>query len=89
MAECFELPCGSNGALRLMASVREDAALERSLQCLRLSSKSGDISSSELADKLNTSNGAAYYGLNALLPKSFLKAENLKVVQKNQVIFIF
>lgn len=61
-----------------MASVRENVVLERSFQCMRLIQQKGDISSRELADRLNISNGAAYYVLNALIEKGFVKVENFK-----------
>ena len=61
-----------------MASVRELVALERSFQCLRLIHKHGDISTRELARHMQISNGAAYYVLNALIEKGYVKAENFK-----------
>ena len=61
-----------------MASVRELAALERSFQCMRLIHKNGDISTRELAARMKISNGAAYYVLNALIEKGYVKAENFK-----------
>jgi EPS-associated MarR family transcriptional regulator len=61
-----------------MASVRELVALERSFQCLRLIHKDGDISTRELATRMQISNGAAYYVLNALIEKGYVKAENFK-----------
>jgi EPS-associated MarR family transcriptional regulator len=73
-----ELPCGSSGNRYLMASNREDVALERTFQCMRLIHERGDISSRELADGLNVSNGAAYYVLKSLIEKGYVKAENFK-----------
>ena len=61
-----------------MASIREHVALERSFQCLRLIHKNGDISTRELATRMQISNGAAYYVLNALIEKGYVKAENFK-----------
>ena len=61
-----------------MASVREYVALERSFQCLRLIHKYGDISTRELAMRMQISNGAAYYVLNALIEKGYVKANNFK-----------
>lgn len=61
-----------------MASVREDVALERSFQCMRLIQQKGDISTRELAEHLKISNGAAYYVVNALIEKGYVKAENFK-----------
>ena len=61
-----------------MASVREYVALERSFQCLRLIHKYGDISTRELATRMQISNGTAYYILNALIEKGFVKANNFK-----------
>ncbi|WP_340300673.1 MarR family EPS-associated transcriptional regulator [Roseobacter sp. HKCCD5988] len=58
--------------------MREEIALERSFQCMRLIQQKGDISSRELADRLNISNGAAYYVLNALIEKGYVKVENFK-----------
>ena len=61
-----------------MASVRELVALERSFQCMRLIHQDGDISTRELAARMKISNGAAYYVLNALIEKGFVKANNFK-----------
>ena len=61
-----------------MASVRELVALERSLQCLRLIDKDSGISTRELATRMQISNGAAYYVLNALIAKGYVKVENFK-----------
>lgn len=61
-----------------MASMRKELALERSLQCMRLIGDKGDISTRELADRLSISNGAAYYVLNALIQKGYIKAVNFK-----------
>jgi EPS-associated MarR family transcriptional regulator len=61
-----------------MASVREHVALERYFQCLRLIHKCGDISTRELATRMQISNGAAYYVLNALIEKGYVKAEKFK-----------
>ncbi|MBF9053385.1 MarR family EPS-associated transcriptional regulator [Rhodobacterales bacterium LSUCC1028] len=61
-----------------MASVREHVALERSFQCLRLIHKYGDISTRELATRMQISNGAAYYVLHALIEKGYVKADNFK-----------
>ncbi len=59
-----------------MASVRKLVALERSFQCMRLIHQDGDISTRELAERMQISNGAAYYVLNALIEKGYVKAEN-------------
>lgn len=77
-ALCREPPCGSNGASDLVASIREILALERSFQCMRLIQEKGNVSSRELADRLNISNGSAYYILNALIAKGYVKVMNLK-----------
>lgn len=61
-----------------MASIRRDVALERSFQCLRLIHKYGDISTRELATRMQISNGSAYYVLNALIEKGYVKADNFK-----------
>ncbi len=61
-----------------MASVRELLALERSFQCMRLIHQDGDISTRDLAEHMQISNGAAYYVLNALIEKGYVKAENFK-----------
>ena len=61
-----------------MASIRELVALERSFQCLRLIHKDGNISTRELAARMQISNGGAYYVLNALIEKGYVKAENFK-----------
>ena len=61
-----------------MASVREHVALERAFQCLRLIHNHGNISTRELAARMQISNGAAYYVLNALIEKGYVKVENFK-----------
>ena len=61
-----------------MASVRELVALERSFQCMRLIHQDGHLSTRELATRMKISNGAAYYVLNALIEKGYVKAENFK-----------
>ena len=70
-----------------MASVRGDIARERLFQCMRLIQQQGDISSRELADRLNISNGAAYYILNALIDKGYVKVENFKNNKKKRSYF--
>jgi EPS-associated MarR family transcriptional regulator len=77
-ADFFELPCGSYGDCDLMASIREDVALERTFQCMRLIHERGDISTRELAERMKISNGAAYYVLSALIEKGYVKADNFK-----------
>ena len=61
-----------------MASIREDVVLERTFQCMRLIHERGDISTRELAARMKISNGAAYYVLNALIEKGYVKAETFK-----------
>ena len=61
-----------------MASIREEIVLERSLQCMRLIQQKRNISTRQLAKHLQISNGAAYYVLNALIEKGYVKAENFK-----------
>jgi len=78
VAGCFELLCGSCGACDLMASIREDIARERLFQCMRLIHQNNNISTRELAERLQISNGAAYYVLNALIKKGYVKAESFK-----------
>lgn len=70
-----------------MASVRELVALERSFQCMRLIHENGDISTRDLAKRMQISNGAAYYVLNALIEKGYVKAENFKSNQKKSGYF--
>ena len=70
-----------------MASIRKDIALERLFQSMRLIHQQGDISSRELADRLNISNGAAYYILNALIDKGYVKIENFKNNRKKSRYF--
>ncbi|WP_340261020.1 MarR family EPS-associated transcriptional regulator [Roseobacter sp. HKCCA0882] len=61
-----------------MASIREFVALERSFQCMRLIHENGNISTRELAARMQISNGAAYYVLEALIEKGYIKAENFR-----------
>ena len=76
MAKLFEPSCGSSGGRVLMASIREDVALERAFNFMRLIHEDGDISTRELAARMKISNGAAYYVLTALIEKGYVKAEN-------------
>ncbi len=78
VVKSFALPCGSNGDCDLVASIRDEVALERSFQCMRLIHRDGDISTRKLAERMNISNGAAYYVLKALIEKGYVKAENFK-----------
>ena len=78
MAKCFELRCGSSGDSGVVASIRDEAALERSFQCMRLIQQNGNISTRDLAERMKISNGAAYYVLNALIEKGYVKAKNFK-----------
>ncbi len=61
-----------------MASIREDIALERLFQTMRLIHQDSNISTRELAEHLQISNGAAYYVLSALIHNGYVKAENFK-----------
>ena len=61
-----------------MASVRKEVALERSFQCMRLIQRNGNISTRDLAKRMQISNGSAYYVLNALIEKGYVKAKNFK-----------
>lgn len=70
-----------------MASIREELALQRSFQCLRLIHQRGDISTRELASRLNVSNGAAYYILRSLIEKGYVKVENFKNNPKKSSYF--
>ena len=88
MAICFEPPCGSNGDGELVASIRDEVALERAFQCMRLIHQKGGLFLRELPDKLKISNGAAYYVLNALIAKGYVIADNFKNSSKKQAIFI-
>ena len=45
---------------------------------MRLIHEDGDISTRELAARMQISNGAAYYVLNALIEKGYVKAVNFK-----------
>ena len=45
---------------------------------MRLIYKGGNISTRELAERMKISNGGAYYVLNALIEKGYVKAENFK-----------
>ena len=78
MAKCFELRCGSSVDSEVVASIRDKAALERSFQCMRLIHQNGNISTRDLAERMQISNGAAYYVLNALIEKGYVKAKNFK-----------
>ena len=66
-----------------MASMREEFVLQRSFQCMRLIQQDSNTSTRALAERLQISNGAAYYLLNALIEKGYVKVENFKNNSKN------
>lgn len=78
MDKRFELPCGSYGDVALVASNRDQVALERTFRCLWLVDQDGNISTRELAKRMQVSNGAAYYVLSALIEKGYIKIEKFK-----------
>jgi EPS-associated MarR family transcriptional regulator len=48
------------------------------LRVMRLISENSEMSSRQIADKVNISNGSAYYVLTALVEKGFVKLGNFK-----------
>ena len=61
-----------------MASTRDIRALENTFQSMRLIHQEAGISTRKLAERLQISNGAAYYILKALIEKGYVKVENFR-----------
>ncbi|MBF9040311.1 MarR family EPS-associated transcriptional regulator [Rhodobacterales bacterium LSUCC0387] len=59
-----------------MASTRDFRALRNTFQSMRLIHQEAGISTRKLAERLQISNGAAYYVLKSLIEKGYVKAEN-------------
>ena len=56
---------------------------------LRLLEENPDLSTRQLADQMRISNGAAYYCLNALIDKGFVKLGNFqKAEKKGKYVYI-
>ena len=61
-----------------MASRRSEQQSEIRLKVMRLISDAPEMSSRQVADAVNISNGSAYYVLTALVEKGLVKLENFK-----------
>ena len=61
-----------------MASRRKEQKTEIKLKVMRLIAQNPELSSRQVADAVGISNGSAYYVLNALLEKGYVKLENFK-----------
>ena len=59
-----------------MASRRKEITEDVLFQIMRLVSENPYISTRKIADKVGVSNGAAFYLLNSLIEKGFVKLEN-------------
>ena len=67
-----------------MASRRDNRQEDARLRVMLLISKNSALSSRQIAEKVGVSNGSAYYILNALLKKGFIKCENFKANPKKR-----
>ena len=65
-----------------MASRREEHQEDVRLRVMRLIDENSKMSSRQIADKVGIANGSAYYVLNALIEKGFVKLENFKNSQR-------
>jgi EPS-associated MarR family transcriptional regulator len=61
-----------------LASRREEQQAETRLKVMRLISQNPEISTRQVADEVEVSNGSAYYVLTALVEKGFVKLGNFK-----------
>ena len=59
-----------------MASRRKEISEDAKFQIMRLISENPNISTRKIAVKVGISNGAAFYLLNSLIDKGFIKFEN-------------
>ena len=65
-----------------MASRREQHQEDVRLRVMRLIDENSEMSSRQIADKVGIANGSAYYVLNALVEKGFVKLESFKNSQR-------
>ena len=61
-----------------MASRRDEHQAEIRLRVMRLIARYPEMTTRQVADAVNISNGSAYYVLTALVEKGFVKLENFK-----------
>lgn len=61
-----------------MASTRDERQSDVRLKALRLLAENPEITTRELGSAVGISNGSAYYVMNALLEKGYLKIGNFK-----------
>jgi len=66
----------------ILASRREEHQEDVRLRVMRLIDENSEMSSRQIADKVGIANGSAYYVLNALIEKGFVKLENFKNSQR-------
>ena len=72
-----------------MASRRKETSEDAQFQIMRLISENPNISTRKIAEKIGVSNGAAFYLLNSLIEKGFIKFENfLNNPNKKKYIYV-
>ena len=72
-----------------MASKRSEQQEEIRFRMLRLLDENPELSTRQLADQMGISNGAAYYCLNALIEKGFVKLGNFQRAEnKSKYLYI-
>ena len=72
-----------------MASRRSEQQEEIRFRMLRLLDENPELSTRQLADQMGISNGAAYYCLNALIEKGFVKLGNFQRAEsKSKYLYI-
>ena len=71
-----------------MASKRSERQQEVSFRVMRLVQEDPFITTREIAEKVGISNGAAYYCVNALVEKGFVKLKNFtKTNSKTNILY--
>ena len=71
-----------------MASRRKEISENAKFQIMRLISENPNISTRKIASKVGISNGAAFYLLNSLIDKGFIKFENF-LHNKNKRNYVY
>ena len=71
-----------------MASRRKEISEDAKFQIMRLISENPNISTRKIASKIGISNGAAFYLLNSLIDKGFIKFENF-LHNKNKRNYVY
>lgn len=71
-----------------MASRRKEISADASFRIMRLISQNPNISTRKIAKEIGVSNGKAFYLLNSLVEKGFVKLENF-LINPNKKNYIY